>query len=206
MTKPKHYKHEIRKVADLIPYANNSRTHSDEQVNQVASSIKEFGFTNPVLIEPDGGLIAGHGRVMAAQKLSLDEVPCIVLEGLTEAQKKAYVIADNQLALNSGWDVDMLRFEVESLQEMDFDLSNLGFDDDVLEKLLDIDAELPELPDGDRDPFQQKTFTLHDDQAAIIDDAITKAKQTPLIDTGVNENSNGNAIAWICEQWLKGGE
>ena len=206
MPKPKHYAHEIRKVADLIPYANNSRTHSDEQVNQVASSIKEFGFTNPVLIEPDGGLIAGHGRVMAAQKLKLDEVPCIVLEGLTEAQKKAYVIADNQLALNSGWDLDMLRFEVESLKEMEFDLSNLGFDDDVIEKLLDIDAELPELPDGDRDPFQQKTFTLHDEQAEVIETAMAKAKLDPRIDTGVNENSNGNAIAWICDQWLKGGE
>ena len=206
MSKPKHYAHEIRKVADLIPYANNSRTHSEEQVNQVASSIKEFGFTNPVLIEPDGGLIAGHGRVMAAQKLKLDEVPCIVLEGLTEAQKKAYVIADNQLALNSGWDLDMLRFEVESLKEMEFDLSNLGFDDDVIEKLLDIDAELPELPDGDRDPFQQKTFTLHDEQAELIETAMAKAKLDPRIDTGVNENSNGNAIAWICDQWLKGGE
>lgn len=206
MPKPKHYAHEIRKVADLIPYANNSRTHSEEQVNQVASSIKEFGFTNPVLIEPDGGLIAGHGRVMAAQKLKLDEVPCIVLEGLTEAQKKAYVIADNQLALNSGWDLDMLRFEVESLKEMEFDLSNLGFDEDVIDKLLDIGAELPELPDGDRDPFQQKTFTLHDEQAEVIETAMAKAKLDPRIDTGVNENSNGNAIAWICDQWLKGGE
>ena len=143
---------------------------------------------------------------MAAQKLKLDEVPCIVLEGLTEAQKKAYVIADNQLALNSGWDLDMLRFEVESLKEMEFDLSNLGFDDDVIEKLLDIDAELPELPDGDRDPFQQKTFTLHDEQAELIETAMAKAKLDPRIDTGVNENSNGNAIAWICDQWLKGGE
>lgn len=195
-----------KNVNNLIPYANNSRTHSDEQVNQVASSIKEFGFTNPVLIDEQGGIIAGHGRVMAAKKLGIDSVPCIELKGLTEAQKKAYVIADNQLALNSGWDLDMLRLEVETLQEMDFELDLLGFDDDVISKLLDIDAELPELPDGDRDPFQQKTFTLHDEQANIIDDAITKAKTDPRIDTGINENSNGNAIAWICEQWLKGGK
>ena len=192
-------------IADLIPYINNSRTHSDEQTAQIAASIKEFGFTNPVLIDGDGGIIAGHGRVMAARKLNLEEVPCIVLAHLTEAQKKAYIIADNQLPLNAGWDLDMLRVEVEHLQEMDFNLELLGFDDDVLTKLLDIDAELPDLPDGDRDPFQQKTFTLHDEQANTIDDAITKAKTDPRIDSGINENSNGNAIAWICEQFLRGG-
>ena len=156
MTKPKHYKHEIRKVSDLIPYANNSRTHSDEQVNQVASSIKEFGFTNPVLVEPDGGLIAGHGRVMAAQKLSLDEVPCIVLEGLTEAQKKAYVIADNQLALNSGWDMDALKLEMESLKEMEFDIDLLGFDDEFLDGLMPME-ETEGLTDEDEVPEPPET-------------------------------------------------
>lgn len=192
-----------KKASDLIPYVNNSRTHSDEQVTQVASSIKEFGFTNPILIDEDGGIIAGHGRLMASKKLGLDEVPTITLAGLTEAQKKAYVIADNQLALNSGWDLDQLRVEMERLSELDFDLSVVGFENDVLDKLLDIDAELPDLPDGDRDPFQQKTFTLHDQQASVIDDAITLAKTNPCIDTGLNENSNGNAIAFICEQWIK---
>ncbi|MGB3667886.1 MAG: site-specific DNA-methyltransferase [Bermanella sp.] len=124
-------------VKNLIPYANNSRTHSDDQVNQVASSIKEFGFTNPVLVDSDGGIIAGHGRVMAAKKLGLEEVPCIELNHLTEAQKKAYVIADNQLALNSGWDLDMLKLEVESLNEMDFDVELLGFDDEFMSGLLE---------------------------------------------------------------------
>lgn len=190
-------------VADLIPYANNSRTHSDEQVTQVAASIKEFGFTNPVLIDEKNGIIAGHGRLMAAKKLELEQVPTITLVGLTEAQRKAYIIADNQLALNSGWDLDTLRVEFERLEELDFDLSLIGFEDDVVEKLLDIDAEMPELPDGDRDPFQQKTFTLHDEQAQLIDDAIAKARTNPLIDTGLNDNNNGNAIAYICEQWLK---
>jgi ParB-like chromosome segregation protein Spo0J len=155
------------------------------------------------LIDDDGGIIAGHGRLMAAKKLGLDEVPCIRLGHLSEAQRKAYVIADNQLALNSGWDLDSLRVEIERLDELDFDMGLLGFDADVITKLLDIEAELPELPDGDRDPFQQKTFTLHDEQAAVIDDAILKAKTSPLIDTGLNENSNGNAIAWICENWLE---
>lgn len=124
-------------VKNLIPYANNSRTHSDEQINQVASSIKEFGFTNPVLVDSDGGIIAGHGRVMAAKKLGLEEVPCIELNHLTEAQKKAYVIADNQLALNSGWDLDMLKLEVESLNEMEFDIDLLGFDDEFMSGLLE---------------------------------------------------------------------
>jgi hypothetical protein len=108
------------------------------------------------------------------------------------------------LALNSGWDLDSLRVEIERLDELDFDMGLLGFDADVITKLLDIEAELPELPDGDRDPFQQKTFVLHDEQVDLIDDAILKAKTSPQIDTGLNENSNGNAIAWICEQWLKG--
>jgi DNA modification methylase len=140
---------------NLIPYANNSRTHSDDQINQVASSIKEFGFTNPVLIDEQGGIIAGHGRVMAAKKLGLAEVPTITLEGLTKAQVKAYVIADNQLALNSGWDVDTLKLEIETLQELDFDIDLLGFDDDFLSGLLDEepsegltdDDAVPDLPD-----------------------------------------------------------
>lgn len=126
-----------KKVKDLIPYINNSRTHSDEQVTQVAASIKEFGFTNPILIDSDGGIIAGHGRLMAAKKLGLEQVPCIELDYLTEAQKKAYVIADNQLALNSGWDLDTLRLEVEGLQEVDFDLDLLGFDDEFMSGLME---------------------------------------------------------------------
>tara|TARA_R110001599_G_scaffold82828_7_gene222793 strand:+ start:3831 stop:4631 length:801 start_codon:yes stop_codon:yes gene_type:complete len=139
MAKPEHYQHSIQKVSDLIPYVNNSRTHSDEQVNQVASSIKEFGFTSPVLIDESGGIIAGHGRVMAAKKLNLEEVPCITLEGLTDAQRKAYIITDNQLALNSGWDLETLNLEIETLNEFDFNLDLLGFDDDFLSELVDID-------------------------------------------------------------------
>ena len=100
---------EYKNIKELIPYCNNSRTHSDEQVLQIASSIKEFGFTNPVLIDGQGGIIAGHGRIMAAQKLKMDEVPTITLSDLSEAQKKAYIIADNKLALNSGWDDELLK-------------------------------------------------------------------------------------------------
>jgi ParB family chromosome partitioning protein len=124
------------KVGDLIPYVNNSRTHSDEQVMQVASSIKEFGFTNPILIDNDGGIIAGHGRLMAAKKLGLNEVPCIRLGHLSEAQRKAYVIADNQLALNSGWELDSLKIELEELNDLDFDLNILGFTNDELDSII----------------------------------------------------------------------
>ena len=125
----------------LIPYVNNSRTHDNNQVKQIASSIKEFGFTNPLLIDEDGGIIAGHGRLLAADLLGIDEVPTITLVGLTEAQRKAYVIADNQLALNAGWDLDTLKVELDRLTELDFDVDLLGFDDDFLSSFLDEPSE-----------------------------------------------------------------
>jgi DNA modification methylase len=124
-----------RKVSELIPYARNSRTHSDEQVAQIAASISEWGFTNPVLLDPDDGIIAGHGRLLAAKKLGLDDVPCMVAEGWTEAQKRAYVIADNKLALNAGWDNEMLAVEFAELEAFDFDLALTGFDADEIEAL-----------------------------------------------------------------------
>jgi ParB-like chromosome segregation protein Spo0J len=140
---------EARDIDSLIPYANNARTHSAEQVSQVAASIKEFGFTNPVLIDEQGGIIAGHGRVMAAKKLGLAEVPCVVLDGLSEAQKKAYIIADNKLALNSGWDADMLKVEMERLGELGFDLSLTGFDDIELSELFGDDEGPDETESSD---------------------------------------------------------
>lgn len=115
-------------IDELIPYASNSRTHSDEQVAQIAASIKEFGFNNPVLLDKKNGIIAGHGRVLAARKLGLKEVPTIELSHLTENQRKAYIIADNKLALNSGWDMDLLSLEMGDLKKAKFDLSLLGFD------------------------------------------------------------------------------
>lgn len=118
---------ERRKVSDLTPYARNSRTHSDEQVAQIAASIKEWGFTTPILIDPDGGIIAGHGRLMAAQRLGLEDVPCIIAEGWTEAQKRAYVIADNKLALNADWDDELLKIEFKELEGLRFNLELTGF-------------------------------------------------------------------------------
>lgn len=127
---------ERRKVSDLTPYARNSRTHSDEQVAQIAASIKEWGWTVPVLIEPDGGIIAGHGRVMAAQRLGIAEVPCMIADGWSEGQKRAYIIADNKLALNAGWDDEMLRVEFAELGDMGFDLGLTGFGEMELGALL----------------------------------------------------------------------
>jgi len=144
------------KLDALIPYARNSRTHSDAQVAQIAASIKEFGFTNPVLIDETGSIIAGHGRVMAARKLAIADVPSIRLTHLTEAQKKAYVIADNKLALNAGWDDEMLAVELTDLKDMGFDLDLTGFSTDEIEDLLapvgtegltDEDA-VPEVPEA----------------------------------------------------------
>jgi DNA modification methylase len=130
-------------VEALIPYAKNSRTHDDAQVAQIAASIKEFGWTNPILVDGDKGIIAGHGRLMAARKLGLTKVPVIELKDMTEAQKKAYVIADNKLAMNAGWDMDFLKLELQDLEDADFDLSLTGFDDKELDALL-----APEITEG----------------------------------------------------------
>ena len=144
---------ERRKVSELVPYARNARTHSDAQVRQIAASIEEWGWTNPILVDEKGGLIAGHGRLMAADKLGIKDVPVMVASGWTEAQKKAYILADNQLALNAVWDIEMLSVELKDL-EGEFDLDLIGFGEDFLagmlidgnEGLTDPD-EIPEVPD-----------------------------------------------------------
>jgi len=132
-----------RKVEDLIPYARNSRTHSDAQVAQIAASVREFGWTNPVLVDGENGIIAGHGRILAARKLGMDEVPCIELAGLTDTQRRAYIIADNKLALNAGWDDELLAIEFAELADAGFDNLLTGFTQD------EIDALTPEqIPEG----------------------------------------------------------
>jgi DNA modification methylase len=138
-------------VDTLIPYAKNARTHSDEQVAQIAGSIKEFGFNNPVLIDKDNSVIAGHGRLMAARKLGYKEVPVVKLEHLTESQRKAYILADNRIALNSGWDTSMLSIELQELKD-DIDLSLLGFDADELDAMLNPIEETEGLTDEDSVP------------------------------------------------------
>jgi len=127
---------EYKDISEIQPYAANSRTHSPKQVEQIIASIKEFGFTNPILISEDATIIAGHGRLQAAEALGLDTVPTITLKGLSEEQKRAYVIADNKLALNAGWDFALLESELQFLQEKQFDMPVLGFNTKELEDLL----------------------------------------------------------------------
>ncbi|MGE3718081.1 MAG: site-specific DNA-methyltransferase [Bauldia sp.] len=142
-----------RPVAALIPYARNARTHSDAQVAQIAASIRTFGFTNPILVDGENGIIAGHGRLLAARKLGMAEVPVIELAGMTEAEKRAYIIADNKLALNAGWDDELLRLEFVDLEGLGFDLALTGFDLDEIAGLMNVGRhgltdpdEVPEPP------------------------------------------------------------
>jgi ParB-like chromosome segregation protein Spo0J len=141
----------------LIPFARNPRTHSDEQVAQIAASIEEFGFNNPILVDTKAGIIAGHGRLLAARKLELTEVPVIVLDHLTEAQKRAYIIADNRLALNAGWDEALLREELAALQQEDFNIDLIGFDDAELARLLAAQEAIDGLTDEDAVPALPET-------------------------------------------------
>jgi len=150
------YQIEMIGIETLIPYYANARKHSDAQVAQIAGSIQEFGFTNPVLVDAESGIIAGHGRVLAARKLDLTEVPCIRLAHLTETQRRAYVIADNKLALNAGWDEEMLKLELESLRE-EIDLGLIGFNADELKALMSVEiiegkTDPDEVPEAPEDP------------------------------------------------------
>lgn len=126
---------EYRSAEALIPYARNARTHSEAQVAQIAASIREFGWTNPILVDGDNGIIAGHGRLLAARKLGMGEVPVIELAGLSEAQKRAYIIADNKMALNAGWDTELLGLELDELEALGFDLALTGFGEDEIAAL-----------------------------------------------------------------------
>ena len=153
---------ERRKVSALIPYARNARTHSDAQVAQIAASIREWGWTNPVLIDAEGGLIAGHGRVLAARKLGLDDIPCMIATGWTDAQKRAYILADNQLALNAGWDIELLKVEIGELGIEGFDLGLIGFGDDFLSGLLNTGTEGLTDPDDVPEPPAEPVTVLGD--------------------------------------------
>jgi hypothetical protein len=166
-------------IERLIPYARNSRTHSDAQVAQIAASIKEWGWTTPVLIDEGGQIIAGHGRIMAARKLGMAEVPVIIAEGWTDAQKKAYVIADNKLALNAGWDEEILKLEFEELASLDFDVSIIGFAEAELTNLFlekqigETDANkewagMPEFNQQDAESFRR--IIVHFDCQADVDE------------------------------------
>lgn len=188
---------ELIKTGDLIPYARNSRTHSDAQIAQIAGSIREFGFTNPVLIGSDNDIIAGHGRIMAAQKLKMNEVPCIRLGHLTETQKKAYVIADNKLALNAGWDEELLGLELADLREIDFDLGLMGFDAEEIEAALNP----PEIdPNNLNDDYTHKVESpLYEPKGECpeIGDLTNKSKFNELIANIEKANINKDIAEFL---------
>ena len=195
---------EQKSIDLLIPYAKNARIHNEAQIAQIAGSIKEFGFNNPVLIDKDNGIIAGHGRVMAARKLGLKEVPTIQLDHLSENQRKAFILADNRIAMNSHWDEEILSLELSDLKDA-LDLTDLGFEVAELDKLMNGILPLDEMPDlriGDREPIQQMTFKLHDDQVDTVDQAIEYVKKNFDIKNELNENSNGNALAMMAELFM----
>ena len=181
------HKLQLKPTKDLIPYINNSRTHSEQQIQQVASSIQEFGFTNPILIDQDQGIIAGHGRLQAAQLLGLDEVPTITITGWTAAQKKAYVIADNKLALNAGWDDSLLKIEMESLINLDFDLNAIGFTESEMLNIMldreqgetDPEAEWTDMPEFDQPDIQSfRKVAVHFENQDDCDEFFSLIGQT----------------------------
>lgn len=183
-------------IEKLVPYVNNARTHSPEQINKLRSSLREFGFINPVIIDRDFGVIAGHGRILAAKEEGITEVPCVLADHLTEAQKKAYIIADNRMAMDAGWDEELLRVEIEALQADAFDLSLTGFDEKELSDLFKDDTDVQE-DDFDVDAELQKpvvtrpgdVWTLG--QHRLVCGDSTKAETFELLMAGKKANLVG---------------
>ena len=192
-------------TSKLIEYARNPR-RNDHAVDKTAAAIREFGFRVPIIAKSDGTVIDGHLRLKAAKKLGLEYVPVLLADDLTEVQIKAFRISVNKISDLAEWDDELLRLEFAELTDDGFNLELTGFE---LEEISAVDFDeseevgMPELASGDKEPFQQKTFTLHDEQATIVENAITLARTNPIADTGLNENSNGNALALICTQWLE---
>jgi len=192
-------------LSRLIPYARNARTHTPEQIRQIAASMREWGWTIPVLADETGTIIAGHARVQAGEINGYEEAPVMVAHGWSEAKKRAYVLADNKLAMNAGWNEELLGVELLELRDAGFVLPVIGFDDSELNALMRevAEAAFPELPEGDRAPYQQITFTLHDEQVKIVQAAVTAAKARGAFGPTQNDNANGNALARICETYLQ---
>lgn len=185
-----------RNTDELIPYARNARTHSESQIAQIAASIKEFGFNNPILLDGDNGVIAGHGRLLAAQKLGLKQVPCIELSHLTETQKKAYILADNKIALNSGWDFDTLSIELEDLKLNDINVELTGFNLEEIEGLQDplsaLDEEDFSNLGGDQKDIFNVTFSFNKEDEDLIKNFITD-KGKPFITDLITREAKKNA-------------
>jgi len=171
-------------IDKLIPYARNARTHSPAQIDQIAASIAEFGFTNPILVGSDGVIVAGHGRLEAARKLGMKTVPVIVLDHLTPTQRRALVIADNRIAENAGWDVEMLSLELAELQELDYDLELTGFSNEELNRLLSVESDEP------------KSYADQEvkDQFLVLVECKDEIEQSELIEHLINEGYQCRAL------------
>jgi ParB-like chromosome segregation protein Spo0J len=202
----------IERVAreELIPYSNNPKEHPEEQVNKIASSIKNYGWDQPIVVDADGEIIKGHGRLQAAEKLGIDEVPVIWREDLSDAEARAARIADNKTA-ESPWDDETLGSELSILEDEPIAMDTLGFDEDELDSVIgeaslddeDIAEAFGDLPDDGRDPIRQKTFTLSEEQVDTVEDALEAAKGMGEFPPGPNDNSNGNALARVCSEFLE---
>jgi len=199
----------VRPTADLIPYSNNPKEHPDDQVRKIASSIKNYGWDQPIVVDGDGEVIKGHGRLQAAELLGLDEVPVIRRTDLSDAEKRAARIADNKTG-ESPWDDELLGVEVDQLTDEQIDMDTLGFGDGELDSLLgdvsmedeDIEEAFGDLPDDGRDPIRQRTFTLSEDQLDTVEEALDVAKGMGEFPGGPNDNENGNALARVCSEFL----
>jgi len=188
-------------LSDITPYVNNTRKHPQDQIDQIKASIKEFGMCTPIGLH-NGTIVYGHGRYEALKQLDYDEAPTIDLSHLSEAQRKALVIADNKIGDNSEFDEDLLKLELLELDELNFDYSKLGFDFEFDIEDMEDEEFLPDLPNGDREPIRNMTFTVSDEQHEKIEECLKLAKEFPLQDpAGVNENGNGNALYYICEMF-----
>lgn len=188
-------------TAELKPYDKNAKKHDKKQIANVAESIKQFGFVQPIVLDKDNNVIIGHCRLEAAKKLHLDEVPCVMADDLTDEQVKKLRLLDNKLN-ESDWDIDLI---VEEIADLDFDGFDVNFEIDTGYEDKDYSDEFS-LKDGDREPIQNMTFTFSDDEAEIIKEAISQMKKTDKFkdyDNPLNQNGNGNALFLVVEEWLQ---
>jgi ParB-like chromosome segregation protein Spo0J len=193
---------EIADINTIKPYENNPRKLSEKAIETVAMSLKEYGFRQPIVVDKDRIIVVGHTRFRASKKLGFKEVPITIADNLTPSQINAYRIADNRTAQESEWDYKLLQEEFSNLVDEKFNLELTGFNEDELKKYLsmeeDFEVDLPEINNEDKQPFQQITFTLHNEQYEIVQQALDYIKKQN-IDDSINDNKNGNAITEICK-------
>jgi len=193
---------EIADITTIKPYENNPRKLKDSAIEKVAMSLKEYGFRQPIVVDKDRIIVAGHTRYRASKKLGFKEVPITIVDNLTPEQINSYRIADNRTNEDAEWDYKLLQEEFSNLVDQKFNLELTGFNEDELKKYLamekDFEVDLPEINDEDKQPFQQITFTLHNEQYEIVQQALDYIKKQN-IDDSINDNRNGNAITEICK-------